>query len=69
MSEEKKIQRGGVTPEQEDVLKEVAGGTIGEHSCSACAHLGKKTCPFSDNLHGFMDKSASGGCNNFDPIT
>ncbi len=35
MSEEKKILGGGLTPEQEDTLKEVAGGSIYDGASNA----------------------------------
>ncbi len=61
MSEEKKFQRGGVTPEQEDTLKEVAGGALSvseldamasflskftSNNCGNCAKCGKN-CPYT----------------------
>ncbi len=61
MSEDKKTLGGGLTPEQEDALEKVTGGTIDISdlsdeqqlfiavNCIGCAFEGPGTCPYGGN--------------------
>ena len=66
MSEEKKFQRGGVTPEQEDTLKEVTGGwDAGDEwryanrviDCNRCAKNNTDECPYRNDMEAYYNST------------
>ena len=68
MSEEKKFQRGGVTPEQEDTLKEVTGGWGLDDDddnyfrkltdCNSCSKQNTDACPYRSDMKAYYHNSS-----------
>ena len=66
MSEEKKIQRGGVTPEQEGTLEGVTGGwDAGDEwryanrviDCNRCSKQNTDACPYSNDMEAYYNST------------